>query len=310
MGKALNNGHPISFLFTSQKILGSLGQSLTKVHRLTPCQEALGNCVLDILDEEQLLDNCIEVGKYIQTSVHELMKKHSCISNINGMGLMIGIEISSKNDPHKPNANMAMIVRNRLKDKRIIVAVEGKNRNIIYILPPLCFSLQNAKIFIEQLDVVISELGEEILEGKPLPSSEPVPFPNWSRKRHANGRHPLHLASRGLMPRMKNHMFRPNSRGEGSSPRHGSFWNKTEVTEEPDLDDDPTDKTKKGHLSQGQYHFFSIRGGEDETLTMDNILTKGSSFESLDDSPTEISPLGNGINAIATEDHGAYDDMD
>ena len=54
----------------------------------------------------------------------------------------------------------------RLKDKRIIVAVEGKNRNIIYILPPLCFSQQNAKIFIEQLDVVISELGEEILEGK------------------------------------------------------------------------------------------------------------------------------------------------
>ena len=127
------------------------------------------------------------------------MKKHSCISNINGMGLMIGIEISSKYDQNKPNANMAMIVRNRyvasflifhlvlngkkgmfyfisclkliifycrLKEKRIIVAVEGKNRNIIYILPPLCFSQQNAKIFIEQLDVVISELSEEILDGK------------------------------------------------------------------------------------------------------------------------------------------------
>lgn len=41
------------------------------------------------------------------------MKKHSCISNINGMGLMIGIEVSSKYDQNKPNANMAMIVRNR-----------------------------------------------------------------------------------------------------------------------------------------------------------------------------------------------------
>ena len=54
----------------------------------------------------------------------------------------------------------------------------------------------------------------------------------------------------------------------------------------------------------------SNSGAEDETLTMDNILTKGSSFESLDDSPTEISPMGNGMNVIATEDHGAYDDMD
>ena len=31
MGKALNNGHPISFLFSSHKILGSLGQSLAQV---------------------------------------------------------------------------------------------------------------------------------------------------------------------------------------------------------------------------------------------------------------------------------------
>ena len=58
----------------------------------------------------------------------------------------------------------------RLKEKRIIVAVEGKNRNIIYILPPLCFSQQNAKIFVEQLDVVISELSEEILDGKVIQS--------------------------------------------------------------------------------------------------------------------------------------------
>ena len=37
MGKALNNGHPISFLFTSQKILGSLGQSLINVVNESIC---------------------------------------------------------------------------------------------------------------------------------------------------------------------------------------------------------------------------------------------------------------------------------
>ena len=39
-GKALNNGHPISFLFTSHKILSSLGgQSLLDVVSLTFMKE-------------------------------------------------------------------------------------------------------------------------------------------------------------------------------------------------------------------------------------------------------------------------------
>ena len=41
-GKALNNGHPISFLFTSHKILSSLGgQSLLDVVSLTIFKEIL-----------------------------------------------------------------------------------------------------------------------------------------------------------------------------------------------------------------------------------------------------------------------------
>jgi 4-aminobutyrate aminotransferase-like enzyme len=75
-GKALNNGHPISFLFTSHKILSSLGgQSLLDVHRPTPIQEALGNCVLDIMLEERLLDNCKDVGNFIESS----MQRYLCV---------------------------------------------------------------------------------------------------------------------------------------------------------------------------------------------------------------------------------------
>jgi hypothetical protein len=222
------------------------------------------------------------------------------------MGLRLGIEISAKSNPNKPNANMAMVVRNRLKDKRIIVAVEGKNRNIIYILPPMCFSQQNAKIFIEQLDVVISELGEEVLEGKPLPSSEPVPFPNWSRKRSANGRHPLHLANRGML---KSHLFRPKSK-EGPSPSF-SFWNRERADGTDGDPDESEDQERKGHLSQSQYHFFSIRGNNDapgETLTMDTILSKGESIDSLEDIGREATE--NGTNILASPTYGAYDDLD
>ena len=67
------------------------------------------------------------------------MKKHSCISNINGMGLMIGIEISSKYDQNKPNANMAMIVRNRYVASFLIfhLVLNGKRHVLFYFVPEI-----------------------------------------------------------------------------------------------------------------------------------------------------------------------------
>ena len=41
------------------------------------------------------------------------MDKHSCISNLNGKGLMFGIEISSKDNKNIPNPNMAATIRTR-----------------------------------------------------------------------------------------------------------------------------------------------------------------------------------------------------
>ena len=53
----------------------------------------------------------------------------------------------------------------RLREKQVIVAVEGKYRNVVYIIPPLCFSKHNANTFIEALDDVVNDLvKEEILD--------------------------------------------------------------------------------------------------------------------------------------------------
>ena len=52
-----------------------------------------------------------------------------------------------------------------MREKQVIVAVEGKYRNVVYIIPPLCFSKHNANTFIEALDDVVNDLvKEEILE--------------------------------------------------------------------------------------------------------------------------------------------------
>jgi adenosylmethionine-8-amino-7-oxononanoate aminotransferase len=67
-----------------------------------------------------------------------------------------------------------------LREKQIVVAVEGKNRNVVYLMPPLCFTKANAIAFVEALDDIIYELGPEDLEVKV--TQYPVNYINCNNK--------------------------------------------------------------------------------------------------------------------------------
>ena len=73
------------------------------------------------------------------------------------------------------------IISFRLREKRIVVAVEGKNRNVVYLMPPLCFTKQNANDFVEALDDIICDLDPEVLEVKVTPP-HPVKIVNGNNK--------------------------------------------------------------------------------------------------------------------------------
>lgn len=311
-GKALNNGHPVAFVFTSHKILESLGSSLVNVHRPTPIQEALGNCVLDIMTEERLIENCKDVGEFIQLSIKDLMEKHNCINNVNGKGLLIGIEFSSKDDRYTPNAPLAITIRDKLREKQIVVAVEGKNRNVVYLMPPLCFTKANAIAFVEALDDIIYELGPEDLEVKTIPNSEPAPVPKfWSRKRNAHGRNPLHPANRGML------RSRPGAKEE--PPKSYSFWNRGSNKNGPE--DDGVGKGDRPEAqTQNQYHFFSPGGNPDPSskVSMNNLRNNQSSLDSTEGESVEQSLSRNSKGTTqntatipeAYSSHGTYDDLD
>lgn len=44
-----------------------------------------------------------------------------------------------------------------MKQENIILANEGDNRNILMIMPPMCFTQENAVLLIEKLDKVLTE---------------------------------------------------------------------------------------------------------------------------------------------------------
>ena len=48
-----------------------------------------------------------------------------------------------------------------MREERIILAVQGIERNVVLITPPLCFTLENARTLITVFDKVLCRLEKE-----------------------------------------------------------------------------------------------------------------------------------------------------
>ncbi|KAK7067016.1 hypothetical protein SK128_027331 [Halocaridina rubra] len=120
--------------------------------------DAVGCAVLDIIQREQLMNSAASVGDFLKEQLLLLKKKHEYIGDVRGKGLMFGIEIVWNKQSKKPAREIAEQIVYRMKAENIILANEGDDRNILMIIPPMCFSQDNAALVANKLDKVITEL--------------------------------------------------------------------------------------------------------------------------------------------------------
>lgn len=53
---------------------------------------AIAQSVLRVVEEEGLQENAHQLGVYLVEQLRQLQEKHTCIGDVRGMGLLIGIE--------------------------------------------------------------------------------------------------------------------------------------------------------------------------------------------------------------------------
>lgn len=139
VAKGMGNGYPIGGVLISplfEASHGLLGTTFGGNH--LACVAAIA--VLDIMKAENLIQNAKKVGEYL---LNEL-KQFPGIKEVRGQGLMIGLEFDG---PVKE-------IRNRLLfEQKVFTGATGTN--IIRLLPPLCLSMNDAKIFLEKLKSVL-----------------------------------------------------------------------------------------------------------------------------------------------------------
>jgi 4-aminobutyrate aminotransferase-like enzyme len=146
LGKPMGNGYPIGAVITRPEILGSLHEREGYFNTFAgnPVAAAVGNAVLDVIEEEALLANAADVGDYLKQQLQQLAARQPALGSVRGAGLFLGVDVPA------PTAATTLI--NALRERRVLIGAAGRTGNVLKIRPPLCFSRQQADLLVSALD--------------------------------------------------------------------------------------------------------------------------------------------------------------
>jgi ethanolamine-phosphate phospho-lyase len=153
LGKPMGNGHPMGAVVCTDEIAEAFdnGMEFFSSFGGNPVSCAIGQAVLDVLEEEKLQKNAKKVGDYYMKQLSELQQKVECIGDVRGSGLFNGFELVKDRNTRDPDTQLAQTLKNQLRENFILVSTDGPFDNVIKSKPPLCFTKKNVDEVIEKL---------------------------------------------------------------------------------------------------------------------------------------------------------------
>jgi len=144
LAKALGNGLPIGAMLSTEALSGAFGPgSHATTFGGTPLVTAVSKAILSSLLKEGRLEHCARVGTYFKDRLEALGKRHACIRDVRGLGLMIGVELD------RPGAPVleACVQRGFL--------INCAQERVLRFVPPLVVTEKEIDQLIEALDAVL-----------------------------------------------------------------------------------------------------------------------------------------------------------
>ncbi len=140
LAKALGGGVPIGAVCAKDSVCAFTPGDHGTTFGGNPLSTAAGLAVFQAMGEENLVENAKNVGEYLQNAIKALITQFPIISEVRGLGLLIGVEFS------KP---IAKKLQNELFLKHYLTGAVGDT--ILRLAPPLILTKQNADDFIAVL---------------------------------------------------------------------------------------------------------------------------------------------------------------
>ena len=105
--------------------------------------------------EEGLVKNAATVGEFLKHKLKALQARHKEISDVRGLGLMIGVEFERDDGSHAPDGKLRDLVMQKCFEKGLLVLSCGDST--LRFCPPLIVTQAEATTAVELFDAAIAE---------------------------------------------------------------------------------------------------------------------------------------------------------
>ncbi len=164
VGKGLGAGYtPIAATLVSQTILDTIAAGTGYIHgghtyAGNPFSAAIASAVLRVFREEDIVARGAAAGTTLRTGLDTLARRHPIISDVRGMGMLLGIELAAA-----PNATPGVLA-NALRDEAmdaglLLYTTTGGFVDALLIAPPLTIDDSEIEYLIERLDRALQAVG-------------------------------------------------------------------------------------------------------------------------------------------------------
>ncbi len=135
MAKGIGGGLPVGAVVGKKKIFDWEPGAHSNTFGGNLLGAAAGLAVLQVGQAEKLADNARTLGAYAIERLQEMQQKHTCIGDVRGLGLMIGVEFVEDHNSKKPWTKLRNKIIAEAFQKGLILLPAGEST--IRIAPPL-----------------------------------------------------------------------------------------------------------------------------------------------------------------------------
>ena len=147
LAKALGNGLPIGAMLAKENVMAAFVPGAhASTFGGTPVITAAALEVVRIMERDHIPEKCHQTGEYFKARLQELKARHEVIEDIRGLGLLVGLKLSTPGAP---------IVAECMKRGFLINCTQ---ENILRFIPPLIITHQEIDALIACLDDIFTEM--------------------------------------------------------------------------------------------------------------------------------------------------------
>lgn len=160
MAKSIGNGVAMGAVVTTQELADSFARNVLHLNTYAgnPLATSAASAVLDVIEDEKLMENCTNVGGRMLKKLEKLRDEFSCVGDVRGKGLMIGVEMVTDKETRAPLPGDIMArMHDRTREMGLIIGRGSLAGNTFRIKPPMMVNDQDVDFAVAVMRKAIYE---------------------------------------------------------------------------------------------------------------------------------------------------------